>query len=42
MYDTIEATPSTARKSYKAKLNECVSKGRRSLAVILCIRLELR
>ena len=36
-----EATSSTARKFYKVKLNECVSKGLHSLAVIWCIRLEL-
>ena len=41
MYNTMEATSSTARKFYKAKLNECMSEGLRLLAVIWCIRLEL-
>lgn len=37
----MEATSSIARKFYKAKLDECMSKGLHPLAVIWCIRLKL-
>ena len=41
MYNTMEATFSIARNFYKAKLNECMSEGLHSLAVIWRIHLKL-